>query len=264
MNAPRLLAPAVAIAACLTGCGGVGDHRSHTATPTVSSVITDPAARAALTAFGQSFGRYLDGQIAAANVAGLAPGLSGHLSIRLSPAARIGALRVTSVSPAPLGQTSTVVLRDRLHTIAVKVILRQISDRDRVVWVSTGDLDSIAQPPSPPLTQPKGSGGAQQAAKTFLAGYLPWLYSRGVIPSHQTITPRFAHNLRNAKTLPQAPGTPDLHPRIAAIGMRHAKTGWLAQANIADAQRTYQLNLTVTHHAGRWSVTRVQAPEGQR
>jgi hypothetical protein len=170
MNAPRLLAPTVAVAACLTGCGGVGDHRTQTATPTVSSVVTDPAARAALTAFGQSFGRYLDGEIPAANVAGLVPGLSGHLSIRLSPAARTGPLRVTRVSPAPLGQTSTVVLRDRLHTIPVKVILRQISDRDRAVWVSAGDLDSVAQPPSPPLTQPKGSGGAQQAAKTFLAG----------------------------------------------------------------------------------------------
>jgi hypothetical protein len=263
MNAPRLLAPAVAVAACLTSCGGVGDHRSHAPTPTVSSVVADPAARAALTAFGQTFGRYLDGQIPATNVAGLAPGISGHLSIRLSPAARTGALRVTSVSPAPLGQTSTIVLRDRLHTIPVKVILRQISDRDRVVWVSTGDLDSVAQPPSPPLTPPKGSGGAQQAAKTFLTGYLPWLYSHGVIPSHQTITPRFAHNLRHATTLPQAPGTPDLHPRVAAIGMQHAQTGWLAEANIADAQRTYQLNLTVTHNSGRWAVTTVEAPGGQ-
>jgi hypothetical protein len=60
---------------------------------------------------------------------------------------------------------------------------------------------------------------------------------------------------------PRVPPTlHNLHPQVAAIGMEHHDDRWRALANINDGRDTYQLDLTIADHHGRWIVTNVSSP----
>lgn len=212
--------------------------------------------RSAVLRFAQSYGEYLDGQLPATRVAEAA---TVDVGIRIAPIARTGRLHVISMTPAPLGRASHFILRDRTHTIRLAVIMNRDHDKDVVESFSAPDLDSMAQALPHPISPPRGSDPVKRTAQRFLSGYLAWVYGHGKPSAIIDAAPRLRRELSSPPPW-QSRAAPDLQPQIVAIGIVHASANWTAEANIADDQRTYTLDLTVVRTRQAWQVSHVQAP----
>ena len=111
----------------------------------------------------------------------------------------------------------------------------------------------------PPPAPPPGSAAAENAARLFLRGYLPWLYGQAPL---RAITAATSGLLADLKAHPPRipPTMQALRPKVAAIAMQRRGHGWQALPNISDGHETYELVLTVAQTRGRWLVSNVSSP----
>lgn len=123
--------------------------------------------------------------------------------------------------------------------------LAQRHGQSVVVQLTPPDFVQVFAPASPPPpAAPPGSAGAEDAARLFLRGYLPWLYGHAPL---RTITGARSGLLGDLKTHPPRvlPTMQTLAPKIVAIAMRRHGRGWQALPNVTDGRETYELVLTV-------------------
>jgi hypothetical protein len=153
----------------------------------------------------------------------------------------------------------TILLRDTEHAFPARLTLGQTAGRWRVIAVGAPDLDSILHPQSNPIRQPSGSGRAERAARSFMTGYLPWLYGEGPVDAIRDGTGGLIARLRaNPPRIP--PIFQGLRPRLASIGMQRHGAGWIAYALVADARETYDLVIAIEPMNGRWFVSSAGLP----
>jgi hypothetical protein len=260
-----------AVAACLLALAGCGGSHSKSMTSgatrrasTTSTTNTAAAEHVAVSQFAAAYVRFLDGDSiarglpdATAGVRTLA-GQSGSI-----PAARQrGTLVMTQLRPA-VGNTGSYLLtaRDDAHAFYAQMTLAEQHGHWLVVELTPPDFVQVFAPPGPPSPAlPPGSAGAQDAARLFLRGYLPWLYGHAPL---RTITGATSRLLASLKTHPPRvpPTIQSLRPKVAAIAMqRRDGRSWQALPNINDGRETYELVLTVAQTRGRWLVSNVSSP----
>lgn len=264
MTRPR---PLLVVVACLllglAGCGG-----SHNAARSTTSGATRRASTTshssenmAASLFAAAYVRFLDG----AGVAGTLPTATTavrRLAQRAGPipaARRRGTLVMTELRPA-VGATGSYLLaaRDDAHTFYAQLTLREQHGQWVVVALAPPDLVQTFAPAGPGTAPPPtGSASAEEAARRFLRGYLPWLY--GQAPLH-AVAAATRELLAGLKALPpRVPlTTRSLRPRVEAIAMQRHGRGWQALPSISDGRATYQLVLTITQTTrSGWLVTTV-------
>jgi len=241
------------VALAPAGCAIHGPSYPKTSSSSKPSVRLTP--RRAVMQFARTYGDYLDGRRPAVRVAEAS---TINVGIRIAPDARTGRLKVTSVAPAPLGRPSGFVLRDRTHTIRFTVTIARVHDSYLVRSFTAPDLDSVAQAPPRAIAQPHGSAPAHRAARTFLTGFLAWVYGYGKASAVLDTTPRLDRRL----TGPSPAHVParNLDPQVVAIGMIRTHSRWTAEANITDSHRSYELKLTLVEAGGGWAVSHVREP----
>jgi hypothetical protein len=260
------------VALGLVGCG----HRSHSfpetsspgssaghASSTKSSLASSSGSstkvsvrltpRRAVLRFARTYGEFLDGRRPAVRVAEAS---TIDVGIRIAPDARTGRLQVTSVAPAPLGRPSGFVLRDRTHAIRFTVTIARVHDTYLVRSFTAPDLDSVAQGPPRAIAQPHGSAPAQRTSRRFLTGFLAWVYGYGKASAIVDATHRLGRRLTGPS--PAQVSAHSLDPQVVAIGMVRTRGGWIAEANVDDAQRGYALRLTLIAARGGWAVSDVR------
>lgn len=259
---------AVALAGCGTSDHGHETRTAHGGRSGKTSAATTGSSspstrrmtpRVELARFAVGYAAYLDGRVPTSRLTGLTATARGQLGPPIPRRLRASRVTVVSLHLAPLGSPSEVVLRDGRHHLPIAVRVGQSAGGDVVASVQAPDLDSVLQRPSKRIVEPRGSAPAERAARRFLAGYLPWVYGRGKTSAITAITPHLRRALRG-RSLPQSSQAPNLHPRVAAVGMRRAGVHWTADVNIADAERTYDMALTLVRVDGRWVVSTVREP----
>jgi hypothetical protein len=264
---PRSLLVVAACLLALTGCGG--SHPKPTtsgATGRASRTPTTTTSRgehAAASLFAAAYVQFLDG-------ADTASGLPDTTSSVRALAARAGAipaarrrgtLVMTQLRPA-VGTTGSYLLtaRDHAHSFYAQMTLAEQHGRWLVAQLTPPDFVQVLAPAGPPPpAPPRGSAAAENAARLFLHGYLPWLY--GQMPL-RAITGATSGLLAGLKAHPPRipPTMQTLRPKVAAIAMQRRGHGWQVLPNISDGHETYGLVLTVAHTRGRWLVNNVSSP----
>jgi hypothetical protein len=264
---PRSL---LAVAACLlalAGCGGShskpttsGATRRASTTPTTS---ISRGEEGAASLFAAAYVHFLDG-------AGTASGLPDTTSSVRALATRAGAipaarrrgtLVMTQLRPAA-GTTGSYLLtaRDDAHTFYTQITLAEQHGHWLVVALTPPDFVQVLAPAGPPQpAPPHGSAAAENAARLFLGGYLPWLYGQAPLHTIMGATNGLRADLKAHP--PRVPPTmQSLQPKVAAIAMQRRGRDWQALPNINDGHETYELVLTVTHTRGGWLVNNVSSP----
>ena len=262
----------LAVIVCLgvAGCGG-----SHTAARPTTSAAAGATRRtstatsdtgledAAVSQFAAAYVRFLDG-------AGTASGLADATSTVRALAARAesipaarrrGTLLMTELRAA-VGVSNSYLLtaRDDAHAFYAQMTLAEHNGRWLIVELTPPDfvqVFALAGPPPPAAL--RGSAAAENVARLFLRGYLPWLYGQAPLRS---ITAATSGLLADLKTHPtRIPATMQaLRPKVAAIAMQRRGHVWQALPNISDGHETYELVLTVAQTRGRWLVSNVSSP----
>ena len=262
----------LAVLACLLGVAGCGN--SHTgSTPagatrraSTTSATTRrgvPAAEhAAVSQFAAAYVRFLDGAGTAAGLPDATPSaltLAGRAG-SIPAARRRGTLVMTQLRPA-VGASDSYLLtaRDDAHVFYAQMTLAQQDGRWLVEELTPPDFVQVFAPAGPPPpAPPPGSAGAQDAARMFLRGYLPWLYGQAPLSAVRTATGGLLAGFKAHP--PRVPPTmQSLQPRVAAIAMQRRGRGWQALPNINDGHETYELVLTVAQTHGRWLVSNVSS-----
>ena len=174
---------------------------------------------------------------------------------------RHGTLLMTQLRGA-VGATGSYLLtaRDDAHAFYAEMMLAEQHGHWLVVELTPPDFVQVFAPAAPPSpAPPPGSAGAQDAARLFLRGYLPWLYGHTPI---RTITATTSELLADLKAPPPRvpPTMQSLRPKVAAIEMQRHGGGWQALPNVNDGHETYELVLTIAHTRGRWLVTNISSP----
>jgi hypothetical protein len=264
-----------AVLACLLGLAGCGSahtpsaparsggtHRASTTSATISRGA--PAAEhAAVSQFAAAYVRFLDG-------VGTARGLpDATSSVRVLaaqagaiPAARRrGALLMTELSAA-VGASDSYLLtaRDDAHAFYAQMTLAEHDGRWVVTELTPPDFVQVFVPVGPPPpAAPRGSAAAENAARLFLRGYLPWLYGQAPLRAITATTSGLLADLKAHP--PRIPATMQaLRPKVTAIAMQRRGHGWQALPNISDGHETYELVLSVAQKRGRWLVSTVSSP----
>jgi hypothetical protein len=259
----------LAVAACLLGVAGCGG--SHTATSRTTSTATRRTSAttsqvahedAAAAQFAAAYVRFLDGAGTAGGLPDATPSvraLAGRTG-SIPAARRRGTLLMTELSPA-VGANNSYLLtaRDDAHAFYVEMSLSEQDGRWLVVELTSPDFVQVFAPAGPPApAPPRGSAGAEDAARLFLRGYLPWLYGQAPLRAIAGATSGLLAGLKAHP--PRIPPTMQaLRPRVAAIAMQRRGRFWLALPNISDGHETYELVLTVARTHGRWLVNNVSS-----
>jgi hypothetical protein len=166
---------------------------------------------------------------------------------------------VQSIQQIPASPTFIIALRDRAHTLTAQLTLATLSRRWLAVEVAAPDLDTILAPTPRAIPQPAGAGPAEHAARTFMRGYLTWLYRQAPLRAVTTATGALLASFK-AQPPRVPPPTQALRPKLAAIAMQRRHRRWQALANITDGHETYELVLTIAHTRGRWLVSNASLP----
>ena len=267
MTRPRSLP---AVAACLVALAGCGGSHSKSMTSgatrrasTTNTTNTAAAEHVAVSQFAAAYVQFLDGDSiaselpdATAGVRALA-GQSGPI-----PAARQRGTLVMTQLRLAVGNTGSYLLtaRDDAHAFYAQMTLAEQHGRWLVVELTPPDFVQVFAPPGPPSSAaPPGSAGAQDAARLFLRGYLPWLYGQAPL---RAITRATSGLLADLKAHPPRipPTMQALRPKVAAIALQRRDHGWQALPNISDGHETYELVLTIVQERGRWLVSNVANP----
>jgi hypothetical protein len=264
---PRSL---LAVAACLLGLAGCGGPHTPSK-PTTSgatrraSSTTSQVARedAAVSQFAAAYVRFLDGAGTAGGLPDATPSvraLAGRTG-SIPAARRRGTLRMTELSPA-VGASNSYLLtaRDDAHAFYAQMTLGEAHGRWLVAELTPPDFVQVFAPAGPPPPPPPpGSAEAQDAARLFLRGYLPWLYGQAPLRGIAAATSGLLAGLKAHS--PRIPPTmQELRPQVAAIAMQRRGRGWQALPNISDGHETYELVLTIAQTRGRWLVNNVSSP----
>ena len=230
----------LAALACLLGVAGCGS--SHTATTSATSGggyhpstrTTAEAARgraenAAAWKFAAAYVRFLDG----AGTAGGLPDATSSVRVLSARAGSIPAVRrrgtllITGLRAA-VGASDSYLLtaRDDTHTFYAQMTFAEHHGRWLVTELTPPDFVQVLAPAGPPPPQPpRGSQGAEVAARLFLRGYLPWLYGQKRLRSISAATSGLLADLKAHP--PRIPATMlALRPTLAAIAMQHRDHGW--------------------------------------
>ncbi|MGA2014495.1 MAG: hypothetical protein ABSH51_28755 [Solirubrobacteraceae bacterium] len=221
------------------------------------------AESAAATRFAAAYVRFLD---SAGTTNGLADAASSvrTLAGRAGPipaARRRGSLVIKQLRPAAGTDDSYLLAaRDDAHTFYAQLTLAHQDGRWRVAQLTPPDFVQVLAPAGPPPSAPPpGSTAAENTARVFLQGYLPWLYGQAPLRAITAATTGLLADLKAQP--PRVPPTMrSLRPKVAAIAMHRRGLGWQALPNITDGHETYELALTVTHTRGRWRVNNVSSP----
>ncbi len=261
----RSLTGMMAAAVTLAGCGATHTSPTTTSARTGTSAATTTTEstwprtpRTDVQHFARAYAAYLDGQVPARQLTGLTGAARSELGPPIAGRYRVRRVAVESVTLGPLGAQSEVVLDAGQHKLPVKVQVVRSHGRDVVASIQPPDLDSIVQGSVNPVAAPPGSARAEQAARTFLAGYLAWDYGHGKASEIKVIASGLARQFSGPP--PVRPGASNLHPQVVAIGMQRTNGGWIANVNVHDDVRTYDLELTVLRVGVQWEVSRVRLP----
>ena len=213
--------------------------------------------------FAAAYVRFLDG-------AGTASGLPDATSTVHALAARAGSipaarrrgtLLITELRAA-VGASDSYLLtaRDDAHAFYAQMTLAEQHGRWLVAELTPPDFVQVFAPAGPPPpAAPRGSAAAENAARLFLRGYLPWLYGQAPLRAITAATSGLLADLKAHP--PRIPATMQaLRPKVAAIAMQRRGHGWQALPNISDGHETYELVLTVAQTRGRWLVSNVSSP----
>lgn len=255
------------LACLLAGCGASHTAARSTTSAKASRAMTTSTGRggtaAAAQKFAEAYVRFLDG-------AGTANGLPDAtssvraLASRAGPVPAVrrrGMLLITQLRHA-VGATGTYLLsaRDDAHAFYAQITLAERHGQWVVIHLAPPDFVQVLEPAGPaPPTPPRGSAQAEDAARLFLRGYLPWLYGQAPF---RPITDASDELLADLKAhSPRAPPTmQSLAPKVAAIAMQRHGLGGQALSNISDGRETYELVLSVAQTGGQWIVNNVTSP----
>ena len=256
----RPLATLVLVVA-LAGCAGQRSRPTITATRRTATPAPVPVIAPATVArrFASAYAHYLDGELAADQLPNLSPTSRGQTGPVLPARARAGSLRVAGVIALSGYGRFVAKLRDHAHNYAIQVTVAEQYSRQQVVGLVAPDFDSVLEGSQGAIRQPSRSAGAERSARSFLAGYLPWLHGHGHTSAIHDATPGLVAKLKRHP--PVIPWTlQGLHGQLVALGMQAARGGWMALANVTDGHQTYELTLAVARTRGHWLVGSVQAP----
>jgi hypothetical protein len=264
---PRSLLTALACLLSLAGCGG-----SHTASRSTTSAPADTTRRAstttgaiarqdaAVSGFAAAYVRFLDGAGTARRLPD-ATSTVRALAGRAGPipaARRRGTLVISEVRAAVSASNSYLLsARDDAHAFYAQMTLAEQDRRWLVAKLTPPDFVQVFAPAGPPPTAPPpGSAGAEDAARLFLRGYLPWLYGQAPLRAISGATSGLLADFKAHP--PRIPPTMQaLRAKVAAIAMQRRGNGWQALPNISDGDETYELVLTIAQTHGRWVVSNV-------
>jgi len=260
----------LAVAACLLALAGCGGSHSKSmmsgatrSASTTSTTNTAAAEYVAVSQFAAAYVRFLDGDSIASELPDATPGvraLAGQ-SGSIPAARRRGTLVMTQLRPA-VGNTGSYLLaaRDDAYAFYAQMTLAEQHGHWLVVELTPPDFVQVFAPPGPPSPAlPPGSAGAQDAARLFLRGYLPWLYGHAPLRKITGVTSRLLASLKTHP--PRVPPTiQSLRPKVAALAMQRRDRSWQAFPNINDGRETYELVLTVAQTRRRWLVSNVSSP----
>lgn len=271
---------ALAAALMAAGCGtaasvsstarpampAAGSAASSTSPTPSATIRVDHPPRASLQGpakvagvFAHAYARYLDGRLTTAALPDANAAARAQVGPVITPGDRAGEVVVQSLRRTPGTLVFTAWLRDWAHTFPAQLTLGDTGGRWLVIAVTAPDLDSILHAHSNQIEPPSGSAPAEQAARTFMTGYLPWLYGKAVVGAiHDGAQALTAHLEAEPPRIP--PTFEGLHPRLAAIGIQPHGVGWRAYALVTDGRETYDLVMAVKQLNGRWLVSSVGLP----
>lgn len=276
---------AVAAAAAIAACGSThaknaSDPAAATGTVAIPATGTVPGSRTstsgsgtrsvsvpagqwnAASLFADAYVRFLEGARSASQLpyASASVRQQAALDGPIPARARTGTLKLVSLEPTSDTDSFSLIARDGAHSFSAQEQLAHTRTGWVVVSLIPPDYDqSLVRPGPGPAALPSGSTAAHTAAVTFLKAYLPWLYGHGSITSAKDGTATLiAHLKADPPNIP--PAMSNLHGRATAVGMQKHGAAWLAQANVTDADSTYQLTLTVVQQHGEWLVSGVSSP----
>jgi hypothetical protein len=239
---------ALTVALALSACGSSTSH--HHAAP-----LTENHASAA---FAAAYVQFLDGHGSADGLPYSSASVRGRAATggQLPAGDRRGSLQLVGVKTSGPDQIILSARNDKGILYAQETLTNTQRQGWRVTSLMTPDFEqAFAKGSSAAAPQPAGSAAAKQAARTFLAGFLPYYYGHGSAKAIRDATPALVKQL--AAHPPNVPPTMTrLRGRVGAIGMQRIHTGWLALAEITDGQETYQLNLSLRSQHGRWLVVK--------
>jgi hypothetical protein len=139
-----------------------------------------------------------------------------------------------------------------------------------VILASTGGrsvpaaADRVVGQPGPgPMSQARHTPdpAAAGAARTFLSGYLAFIYGQAPVDQIRDGSPRLIGLISKARPAPPPPGRSP-HPRILALGAHEASGSVLhLTALIADGTNRYPLGIVVVHEPGGWETTQLSSEE---
>jgi len=266
MTRPRLLLALVTIVTvvAIAACGSTGHSRPSTSDSTPRGSTAGPTAEhVAASVFAAAYVRFLDGAGAAASL----PDATTSVRVLAGqagpvPAARRRGTLVLGELRAVQGQPGSYVLAasDAAHTFYATIAVSRQNGRWLVSELTPPDFVQALAPPGPPAPPPPtGSTAPEHAARAFLDGYLPWLYSQGPLRAIHDATANMIVGLERRP--PRVPlTTRSLHPKLVALALQHDRGGWQALPNITDGRESYELVLTITQTRGRWLVSSVGNP----
>lgn len=130
----------------------------------------------------------------------------------------------------------------------------------------SGPHEPSAAPPAPDIVtghrsaprdpvSPRELVRARQAARRFLRGYLPYLYSRRARRRVTDATAAVRRSLARGRAR-VTPTQRRRHPRVAGLSLTAQARGTaVASARIDDGGGAYAITFTLSRHRGRWSVS---------
>ena len=240
-----------AVLSLVLGLSACGSSSHHHAVP-----LTENHASAA---FARAYVRFLDGHGSADALPYSTASVRGRAATggQLPADDRRGSLRLVAVKTSGPGQIILSARNDKGTLYAQETLSNTQRQGWRVTALMTPDfVQAFTKGSSAAAPQPAGSAAAKRAARTFLAGFLPYYYGHGRASAIRDATPALIAHL--AAHPPNVPPTMSrLHGRIGAIGMQRTHSGWLALTEVTDGQENYQLNLSLLDVHGRWLVSKV-------
>jgi hypothetical protein len=120
----------------------------------------------------------------------------------------------------------------------------------------------VGKPAPGPLSDARHAPdpAAASAARTFLTGYLAFIYGEGSVGQIRDVTPHLIAVLGKAHP-PPATGRPP-RPRILALGAHEASGSVLhVTALISDGIARYTIAIEIVHGPGGWQTTELSNDE---
>lgn len=251
----------VAVALLAVGCGG-GTHHPLNTTSRGGRTTTTPTEASVSRAFAVAYLAYIDGRIKVSSLpdATAAVRAAARSGGTVPEGKREGRLVLVALKAAAgVARGVLVTGRNRAGTLYAQETLARTARGWRVTGLLTPDFVQVFVKQSTATTpEPSGSASAEQSARTFLKGYLPYYYGHAPATNVRADTLALARHLRaDPPNVP--PAMQSLQGQVAGIAMAHSGAGWRAAVNVHDAGSTYQLTLTLALVSAGWLVTGVSA-----